>query len=220
MYRPTKRLQRTTSIGRPRASEPLFPVVIALNRKRVAPYTERQIELVRTFADQAVIAMENARLLTELRESLEQQTAISDVLNVISRSTSDLQPVLDTLTETAARLCTAELAFMTQADGDRFRFVTATGSTPRTAADAVRLKETVLDQHTFTAGRGSMTGRVIASADAVQIDDLSADPEYALPELVTVGKIRTLLGVPLMREGVVIGTMNLGRQRVEPFTER
>ena len=218
---------RRTQLGVPllRNSEPIGIIVLA--RKRVEPFTERQIELVRTFADQAVIAMENARLLGELQartrdleESLEYQTAISDVLNVISRSTSDLQPVLDTLTETAARLCTAELAFMTQADGDRFRFVTATGSTPRTAADAVRLKETVLDQHTFTAGRGSMTGRVIASAEAVQIDDLSADPEYALPELVTVGKIRTLLGVPLMRERVVIGTMNVGRQRVEPFTER
>jgi len=216
-----------TILGVPLLREGAVLGTINLARNRVQPFTERQIELVRTFADQAVIAIENARLLSELQartrdleESLEYQTATSDVLKVISRSTSDLQPVLDTLTETAAKLCTAELAFMTQAEGDRFRFVTATGSTPRTAADAMRLKETVLDRHTFTAGRGSMTGRVIASADAVQIDDLSADPEYALPELVTVGKIRTLLGVPLIREGVVIGTMNLGRQRVEPFTER
>jgi GAF domain-containing protein len=111
---------------------------------------------------------------------------------------------------------------MTRRDGgsDAYHFVTAVGSTPETTADALRLKATVLDRHSFVAGRGSITGRVIAEGRTVQIVDLASDPEYTLSELITVGKIRTLLGVPLVREGAVIGTMSLARQRVEPFTER
>jgi PAS domain S-box-containing protein len=216
-----------TGLGVPllREGDPIG--VILLTRDRVEPFTDRQIALVRTFADQAVIAMENARLLGQLRErtedlqeSLEYQTATSDVLKVISRSTFDLQGVLDTLSATAARLCAAELSFMTRREGDAYCCVTAIGSTPETTKDAVYLKESVLDRHTFAAGRGSITGRVVAEARPVQIVDLPADPEYLLSELTTIGKIRTLLGVPMMREGAVIGTMNLARQRVEPFTEK
>ena len=216
-----------TQLGVPllREGEPIG--VIALARQRVEPFTERQVELVQTFADQAVIAIENARLLNELRgrtrdlqESLEYQTATSDVLKVISRSTFDLQPVLETLTETAARLCLAEQTYMTRREGDAYRFVTAGGSTSEATANAVRFKEEVLDRRAFVPGRETITGRAVSEGRAVQIIDAAADPEYTLSEIVTVAKIRTILGVPLMREGEPIGTFNLARQRVEPFTER
>ena len=109
---------------------------------------------------------------------------------------------------------------MTRRDGDAFRFVTAVGSTLETTSDAIRLKENVLDRHLFRPGRDTITGRVITEQSVVQIVDVAADPEYALTELTTVGKIKTLLGVPLMREGEVIGTMSLARQRIEPFTDK
>ena len=200
---------------------------ITLRKADPVAFTQRQVELLETFAAQAVIAIENVRLFTELRQrtddltqSLEYQTATSDVLKVISRSTFDLQPVLDTLSATAARLCAAELSFMTRREGDAFRFVTAVGATPETTRDAIRLKQEVLDRHLFRPGRDTITGRVVAEGGVVQIVDVASDAEYALTDLTTVGKIKTLLGVPLMREGEVIGTMSLARQRIEPFTDK
>jgi signal transduction histidine kinase len=206
---------RLTQLGVPLLREGAVIGTINLSRKRVQPYTERQIELVRTFADQAVIAIENARLLGELQartrdleESLEYQTATSDVLNVISRSSADVQPVLDIVIETAARLCGADGGTIAIREGDVYRYVSASAADTEFWA--------ALRQRTIVPGRDSLTGRVVLEGRVVQIEDIRADPDYAMPAAVR----RTNLGVPLLREGEVLGTINLGRNRVEPYTER
>jgi PAS domain S-box-containing protein len=216
-----------TTLFIPLRKDGTFLGQIVAARREVRPFAEKEIALLESFAAQAVIAMENARLLNELRErtddlqqSLMYQTATSDVLKVISRSTFDLDPVLETVTATAARLCEAEMGFVSRRDGSAFRFITAVGSTPETTADALRLKQTLFDTRAFVAGRATITGRVVLEGRAVQIADITADPEYTLTEAITVARIRTILGVPLMREGETIGTFTLARQRVEPFTER
>jgi GAF domain-containing protein len=209
-----------TLLGVPLLREGSVVGAIGLNRQRVAPFTERQIELVRTFADQAGIAIENARLLGELQartrdleESLEYQTATSDVLNVISRSTADVQPVLDTVAETAARLCGADTANIAIREGEVYRYVMSTYS----AAEPEYW--TIHRQRTIVPGRETLPGRVALEGRVVQVADILADPDFAVPEVVAAG-VRTALGVPLLREGAVLGTISLARRRVEPFSER
>ena len=188
--------------------------VLVLHRTQAIPFTEKQIKLVETFADQAVIAIENTRLLNELRESLQQQTATADVLKVISRSAFDLSAVLNTLVESAARLCGADKAQIIRPTGNDAEYYSAASyrHTPE-------FNELVRAQ-AFAPGRGGVVGRVLLERKSVQIPDVLADPEYTYHDLARLAGFRTILGVPLLREGVPIGVLGLSRSEVRPFTER
>jgi signal transduction histidine kinase len=186
--------------------------VIEIDRQEVRPFTDKQIELVKNFAAQAVIAIENARLLSELRESLQQQTATADVLKVISRSTFDLQTVLQTLVESAARLCDADQGTITRQKDGVFYRAEAYGFPPE-------FIEMVRDVPVMPE-RGSMNGRTLLEGKVVHVPDVLADPDYTFVEAQRLGRYRTLLGVPMLREGRPIGVLTLTRLQVRPFTDK
>src|SRR4029453_3739891 len=193
--------------------------VLNLSRVEARPFTEKQIELATTFADQAVIAIENVRLFEEvqartddLRESLQQQTATADVLKVISRSTFDLQTVLQTLVESAARLCDADKATITrQRDGVLYRGESYGFSDE--FMEYVRNVPVVPD-------RGSATARALLEGAVVHIADVQADPDYTFNEAQRLGDFRTIIGVPMLREGKAIGVIVMTRSEVRPFTDK
>jgi PAS domain S-box-containing protein len=185
---------------------------IVIYRKEVRPFTDKQIELVTNFAAQAVIAIENTRLLSDLSESLQQQTATADVLKVISRSAFDLQTVLDTLVESAARLCEAEMALIHRREGEQYRAAATFGFSPEFWA--------FMQAHPISPGRGSIAGRVALERHAIQIEDVAVEPEYTLSQATSLARQHTALGVPLLRENELIGVIVLARQRVELFTEK
>jgi signal transduction histidine kinase len=182
-------------------------------------YSERQLALIQTFADQAVIAIQNARLFNEVRqrtddlsESLQQQTATSEVLQVISRSAFDLQKVLDTLAASAARLCEADIAVIHRRFGEKFVGVASIGLPEEE-------RRAVMNIHP-EPGRGSLGGRVLLANAPVLIDDTESDHEYTFRSFQRGAGIRSMLGVPLIREGVVIGLLLISRKRVQPFNKR
>src|SRR5262249_46285889 len=169
-------------------------------------------DLLKVFADQAVVAIENARLLNELRQSLQQQTATADVLKVISRSTFDLQVVLETLAEWATRLCEAERTAIFLRDGNVYRIAARYGFSPE--------MEEYVKQHPLPLSRETLTGRVAITGGVVHIPDVLADPEYTYLEGQRLGGFRAMLGVPLLREGTCVGVMGMNRTTPTPFTTR
>jgi len=208
-----------TILGVPLLREGIPIGLLVLHRATVRPFTDKQIELIETFAAQAVIAIENARLLNELRqrtdelsESLQQQTATADVLKVISRSTFDLQTVLQTLVESAARLCDADKAIISREKNGVFYRAEAYGFS-REFMDQVR--DTLIK-----AERGSGIGRALLEGRVIHIPDVKADPDYTFMEHQKLGAFRTLLAVPMLREGVPKGIVTLTRSEVRPFTDK
>ena len=192
--------------------------VLILMRQKVRPFTNKQIELVTTFADQAAIAIENTRLLSELRQSLEQQTAASDVLSIISRSPAELEPVFQAILAKATRLCDAKFGTLGLFDGEAYRSA-AFYNVPPEYAEARRR------QPVWRPPPCSGTAKVARTKQPVQIDDLRISPGYiegdsTIRATVDKGGARTLLVVPMLKDDALVGLIGIYRKKVQPFTEK
>ena len=190
--------------------------MIIIRRMEVRPFSDKQIKLLETFADQAVIAIENVRLFQELKEALEQQTATSEILGVIASSPTDIQPVLNVVAENAARLCEANDAVIVRTDNDKFQIVAHYGSVP--APDyglPIGFGQPIT--------RGSPHGRAVIDRQTIQVDDLATAIETEFRDSKDYQErigTRTVLATPLSREGVPIGAIFIRRTEVRPFTEK
>jgi GAF domain-containing protein len=204
-----------TVLSVPMLKENRLVGAINIYRQQVQPFRDKQIELVQNFAAQAVIAIENTRLLNELRESLQQQTATADVLEVISRSTFDLQTVLDTLSESAVRLCSADRSVIRRRIGDTYPVAATYGLSPEQRA--------YRERYLKIPDAGSIFGRTLLEGRTVHIPDVLADPEYSQPDAAHVANVigvRAGLGVPLIREGNLVGVLTIVRNEPRAFTQK
>ena len=212
-----KRGGQRTMLGVPLMREGVPIGVIALHRTEVRPFTDKQIELVTTFASQAVIAIENVRLFNETKEALEQQTATAEVLSVISSSPGELDPVFQAILENATRLCGAKFGTLGLYDGDAFHYVALHNVPPGFAE--VRLGERVRPHP------GSGLAHVARTKQIAHIDDLRTQPPYlegdpAVVAMADLAKARTILIVPMLKESALVGTISIFRQEVRPFTPK
>ena len=194
--------------------------ILACWRAEAGAFSDRQIDLLKTFAEQAVIAIENVRLFKELEvrnrdltETLEQQTATGEILRVISSSPTDVQPVFDSIAASAKRLCEAEFCFVFRLDGKVLHFAAQHGLSPEgdAAMHAIWPAE---------VGRGSAAGRSILDRAIVHIPDVRTDPDYRQGSVAEIANFRSVLGVPMLRDGVPIGTMTVNRSQAGPFPDR
>jgi GAF domain-containing protein len=202
-----------TVLGVPMLKEDELVGAIIIYRSEGRTFTDKQIGLMQNFAAQAVIAIENTRLFNELRESLQQQTATADVLKVISRSTFDLQAVLDTLLEAVAGPCDADMGYLGRPKGDGFFHADATYGFSSALKDMV-------ERTLWKPGRESAIGRALLECGPIHILDAATDPEYRMVEFQRIGGYHAMIGVPLMREGTPIGVLQLSRRSTRPFTRR
>jgi signal transduction histidine kinase len=195
----------------PMLKEDMLVGVIMIYSKEVRPFTEKQIDLVKNFAAQAVIAIENTRLLNELRESLQQQTATADVLKVISGSAFDLGPVFEAVVENAVKLCEADRAFLFRFDGEFLRMA----ASYNTGADVSQF----VHANPIAPGRNTVSARAAVERRTVQIPDVQADPEYAYA-VRDVRPIRTVLAVPMLKSDALVGVIAIYRLEVKAFTNK
>ena len=190
--------------------------LLVLQRATVRPYTDKEIELAETFADQAIIAIENARLLNELHEALQQQTATSEVLKVISSSPGELEPVFNTMLANAIRVCEAKIGVLYLRDGDDLRAVAATHDAPPEYVEARKQRGMAPDG---PVRRAATTKQVVHIADIKELQSYR-DGHPLTVASVELGKFRTVLGVPMLKDDELIGVITIYRQEVRPFTDK
>ena len=208
-----------TLVNVPLLKEDVLVGAIAIYRQEVEPFTDRQLQLLENFATQAVIAIENVRLFEaeqertrELTELLQQQTATADVLKTISQSTFDLQKVLDALVASAASLCQADKTMVYRREGDNYHLAASYGFTDEFRQFAI--------SHPHVTGRGTAVGRMSLEGRTIHIPDVSSDPEYTFRQGQSLGNFRTVLAVPMLRQGTPIGALVLIRAEPRPFTDK